>query len=145
MTTLQLKLMAQTKDSTVSGLWLEDRFLCFVIEDGYREKKDPGNTRIPAGTYPISRKTDGTFAAKYKMWIPKLENVKGFEGILIHPGNTNEDTRGCLLPNTSIAYDGKNFVGSGSRLAFGYLWQILNGLDQVQIKITRWVTKHQVK
>lgn len=29
--------------------------------------------------------------------VPRILNVKGFEGVLIHPGNTAEDTLGCVL------------------------------------------------
>ena len=33
----------------------------------------------------------------------QLFNVKGFEGIRIHAGNTAEDTEGCLITGTSVS------------------------------------------
>ena len=80
------------------------RFLCFTVEDEYREEKVHGETRIPAGTYELKLRTAGGFHARYKskfsdihegmIWVT---NVPGFEWILWHVGNTEEDTAGCLL------------------------------------------------
>ena len=34
---------------------------------------------------------------KFKRELPRLLNVPNFEGILIHRGNTDKDSAGCLL------------------------------------------------
>ena len=34
---------------------------------------------------------------KFKRLLPRLLNVPGFDGILIHRGNTDKDTSGCIL------------------------------------------------
>ena len=34
---------------------------------------------------------------KFKKVLPRLINVKGFEGVLIHSGNTIFDSSGCIL------------------------------------------------
>lgn len=92
-------------------------FLCDTMEDVDRGltsdmdsntiyvKKIPGYTAIPIGTYKV---TLDIVSPKYskKSWykkycdakIPRLLDVPGFEGILIHPGNTAADTDGCILP-----------------------------------------------
>ena len=48
---------------------------------------------IPTGRYRILI----TRSRRFGRWLPLLMNVKGFEGIRIHPGNKPEDTRGCIL------------------------------------------------
>ena len=80
------------------------RFLCYTLEDEHREEKVAGETRIPAGTYRITLRTVGGFHGRYEkkygemhkgmLWV---RDVPGFEYILIHTGNTDEHTAGCLL------------------------------------------------
>ena len=85
------------------------KFLCYCLEDERREVKVMHETAIPVGVYEIlyhkSSRFKARYAAKYEWhrdgWMLHLQNVPGFEGILIHPGNTDDDTSGCLLPGTS--------------------------------------------
>lgn len=67
------------------------------------EKKIPGETAIPYGTYEIDM---NRVSPKFKLrdWgqmydgiVPWVKNVPNFEAILIHPGNTASDTSGCIL------------------------------------------------
>ena len=58
-----------------------------------RRHKIIGKTAIPTGRYRILI----TRSRRFGRWLPLLMNVKGFEGIRIHPGNKPEDTRGCIL------------------------------------------------
>jgi len=57
------------------------------------EGKIYGNTAIPEGRYKIKMQYSPTF----KRMMPYLQNVKGFKSIMIHPGNSVSDTRGCIL------------------------------------------------
>ena len=65
-----------------------------------------GKTAIPKGTYTIILNQPSTrfsnfqkypWAKKYKGQLPRIENVPGFQGVLIHVGNTPENTEGCIL------------------------------------------------
>lgn len=79
------------------------RFLGYTLEDPYREEKVPGITRIPEGRYRLAMKHSGRFFAIYsERWewhrgVVELLEVPDFSAVLIHAGNTAEDTRGCLL------------------------------------------------
>ena len=82
----------------------ERKFLCYTLEDEYREEKVSGETRIPAGTYDIVLRTVGGFHSRYVKKYGEMHkgmlwvwDVPGFEYILIHTGNTDEHTAGCLL------------------------------------------------
>ena len=101
---------------TISNLTIDGKWFCNILEDTDRgldssmsldkikELKKPSITAIPRGTYEITldvpsvKYGSSTF---YKQVcngkVPRLLNVKGFEGILIHAGNTDKDSSGCLL------------------------------------------------
>ena len=75
----------------------------YTLEDEFRPVKVMHETRIPAGRYEIKLRTFGGHHVKYAkkfdfhkgmLW---LQDVPGFKDILIHIGNTDEDTSGCIL------------------------------------------------
>ena len=119
-----LRFSSQT-DST-SGLLFEvteikRHFLCYTLEDERRALKVRGETRVPAGTYKIELRKEGGFHNRYTKKYPgvhrgmlHITDVPNFEYILIHTGNTDEHTAGCLIvgdaqENNIILPDG--FVG----------------------------------
>jgi len=79
------------------------KFLCYSLEDEYRNDKVMHETRVPAGTYNILLRTVGGFHAKYTKrydfhkGMLHVQDVPGFKWILIHTGNTDEHTSGCLI------------------------------------------------
>ncbi len=112
-----------------NGLLFEDSdigllFMAYTLEDEHRVLKIKGETRIPAGIYNIKFRDEGGFNERYKKRFPGLHQgmleiceVPGFEYILIHCGNTDEHTAGCLLvgdsqENNKIIKDG--FIGKST-------------------------------
>ena len=79
---------------TIGCLWIEGTRFCDTLEDRVRdlkqEPKVPGATAIPAGRYEVIVNRSPRFGRD----LPRLP---GFEGILIHRGNTAKDTAGCIL------------------------------------------------
>lgn len=76
----------------------------YMREDEIRRRKVYGETAIPKGTYGVDLNTVSPKYAAVKWFadlcggmMPRLQNVPGFDGILIHTGNTALDTRGCVL------------------------------------------------
>ena len=98
------------------------KFLAYTLEDEYRKHKKSKETRIPAGTYKIKLRNEGGFHQRYSKKYPSIHrgmlhiiDVPGFEYILIHVGNSDEHTAGCLLvgdtqENNQINKNG--FIGS---------------------------------
>ena len=110
------------KDAASGLVFIIGIFECYTLEDQYQAVKVMHETCIPEGTYDIKLRTTGGFharyAAKYGIMhhgMLHIQDVPGFEYILIHTGNTDENTSGCLiLGNTQqdldVSQDG--FVGS---------------------------------
>jgi len=127
---MKLKVLrfSSQEDSTSGLLFLEGKkgleFLCYTLEDEARALKVKGETRVPAGTYKLELRTEGGFHNKYKKryggfhkGMLHVTNVPNFEYILIHTGNTDEHTAGCLLvgdsqENNNIIKDG--FIGKST-------------------------------
>ena len=78
-------------------LFVDGKFFCNTLEDTVRdlsnEKKVYGKTAIPYGEYKVVY----NWSPKFGRNLPRLLNVPAFEGILIHPGNTADDSAGCIL------------------------------------------------
>ena len=93
------------KDATNGMLFVDGVFEAFTLEDEVRDKKIKGETAIPLGEYEIKLRTVGGFHSKYTSkygaafhkGMLELQNVPNFQYILIHTGNTDSHTAGCLL------------------------------------------------
>ena len=124
---LQVIRFSSGTDST-NGVLIDktnNKFLAYTLEDEYREEKKYGETRIPNGTYKLGLRKEGGYHAKYSKRFSDIHigmlhvlDVPNFEYILIHCGNTDEHTAGCLLvgdsqENNQIAKDG--FIGKSTQ------------------------------
>lgn len=129
---LTLKRIAKRDTYTIGNLYIDGKFFCNTIEDKDRgldqsmtdeeilKIKVPNETAIPTGTYKI---TLNVVSPKYSQRsfyqknanrgrVPRLLDVKGFAGVLIHCGNLASDSSGCILVglNTKVGMvtDSKN-------------------------------------
>jgi hypothetical protein len=84
-------------------------------------------TAIPAGTYKIIVNMS---PAKQRL-LPRLLNVPGYEGILIHRGNMHTHTSGCILVG-----ENKEFGRLTNSTKYEYmLTEILKYENEVSIEI----------
>lgn len=101
---------------TIGNLYVDGLWFCSTLEDkdrglrqkdsleSIRKRKVYGETAIPAGTYRIAMNIVSPKYSAVKWYkdlnggkMPRIMNVPGYEGCLIHPGTTALDTLGCLL------------------------------------------------
>jgi hypothetical protein len=116
---LQVKRFEYGTNYTLGRFFINGQYACFTLEDKVRQRQNvpveqwkvKGETAIPTGTYKVIV----DFSTRFNKDMPHVLDVPGFEGIRIHPGNTDKDTEGCiLLGNTWVGVD---FIGN-SRMAF---------------------------
>ena len=118
-----------------------DRRLDFSMsEDAIKKLKVYANTAIPTGKYQITLNVVSPKYSKrqyYKLIcdgkVPRLLGVKGFDGVLIHIGNTNKDTAGCIL----VGYNKKKGMVINSKSAWEKLYHILKSAKygtEIEIK-----------
>ena len=145
---LEVIRFSSEKDST-SGLLFDvtgnRKFLCYTLEDQYQTKKVMQETRIPAGEYEIKFRKEGGSHKRYTERYPDIHrgmlhvtNVPNFKWILIHVGNTDEHTAGCLLlgdtqENNQIKTNG--FIGKSS-LAYVRVYDKIAGVLDMGEKVT---------
>jgi len=100
------------KYDTLGLLYVDGQFACFTLEDEPRDVKVAGETRIPAGSYKLALKFSPSMSPKYGHDMIHIQDVPGFEGIYVHRGNTETDTRGCILVGDSahFSYGGRSRI-----------------------------------
>ena len=98
-------------DMLIDGKWVAnvledtDRGLDDKMKEWQiRNKKIPTRTDIPTGKYEVDMSTVSPRFSQKQFYkdvcqgkVPRLKNVKGFSGILIHVGNEHSHSDGCLL------------------------------------------------
>ena len=112
---IKVKRIARKEAYTIGKMYVDGAYVCDTLEDKDRGLtsnmsvaqicgvKIKGETAIPTGRYLVDMKTvSPRFGgrAQYQFCkgrLPRLCNTPGYQGVLIHIGNTAKDTEGCIL------------------------------------------------
>lgn len=112
---IKVKRIAKKETYTIGKMYVNGEYVCDTLEDKDRGLtsnmsvaqicgvKIKGETAIPTGRYLVDMKTvSPRFGgrAQYQFCkgrLPRLCNTPGYQGVLIHCGNTAKDTEGCIL------------------------------------------------
>jgi hypothetical protein len=124
---ITIKRNPSSKHSTQGTLYVDGKVECFTLEDVVRDCKIDGCTAIPAGTYKVII----NMSNRFKRLLPLLLDVPNYSGVRMHPGNTAEDTDGCICVGDSPRLD---FVGN-SRIAFDRLFAKMQKADDITLEI----------
>ncbi|HEY0751196.1 MAG TPA: DUF5675 family protein [Chitinophagaceae bacterium] len=133
-----LRRFLSNQNETLGVLLIDDKPMAWTIEDEFRTQKVYQETRIPAGTYKIGLRTEGEHHDKYgrravygqdiaamHKGMLELQDVPNFKWILIHIGNSEKDTAGCILVGTTPApIDGKLSVVN-SVIAYKRVYKVI--------------------
>lgn len=125
---ITIKRLYKSENSTIGEMTIDGKWECYTLEDKEREVKIKSETAIPKGTYKVIINQSNRF----KKLLPLLLNVPNFEGVRIHPGNTNHDTEGCILVGRTRS---KDFIGQ-SRKAFESLFAKMKLAKEITLIIS---------
>lgn len=137
---------------TIGKMYIDGEYVCDTLEDKDRGLtsnmsvaqicgvKVHGETAIPTGRYLVDMKTVSprfSGRAQYQFCkgrLPRLCNTPGYQGVLIHIGNTAKDTDGCILVGENKA------VGQvlNSTATFRKVYTMLKAADERGEQI--WIT-----
>ena len=128
---------SDNKESTLSLVFVDGMFFCYGLEDEFRTEKVFGDTRIPEGVYKIGLRTVGGHHARYSdkfnfhKGMLHVLDVPNFEYILIHIGNDDDDTAGCLLLGDTANNNKVNrgFIGSSTNAYSRFYKHVLNAIE----------------
>ena len=134
---LKLERTARESEYTIGRLYVNGAYECDTLEDRDRglsrsmplseikERKVYGQTAIPTGEYRVTLSVRSPKYSAKATWrdynggfMPRLLSVPGWEGVLIHPGNTSADTEGCVL----VGRNTQKGMVTGSTAAFKALY-----------------------
>lgn len=140
---MNLKLVRKYKKDTytIGILYVDGVYFCETCEDKDRGLKQtdslakikavklPNETAIPTGVYKVRMDIISPKYSQIDFYkelcsgkMPRIMNVPGFEGILVHPGSSALDSSGCVLV-------GRNKIKGGltlSRVTFSELYTKMN-------------------
>lgn len=149
---ITLKRIAKKQSYTIGKLYVDGKYVCDTIEDtdrGLDQKQDLeyiqrnkkyGITAIPTGKYEVLMDVKSPKYSTINFYkinanngcVPRLKNVPGWDGVLIHCGNTAENSLGCIIVGQNKA------VGKvlNSQETFKKLYKILQtAKDTIYITI----------
>ena len=113
---LTVKRIAKKPTYTIGKLYIDGVYFCDTVEDTDRglfqgqsldlikKIKIPNKTAIPTGTYKLTLNVVSPKYSKKAIYqeickgrVPRLLDVPGYDGVLIHIGNSADDSSGCIL------------------------------------------------
>lgn len=129
---------------TIGDLFIDGVFFCDTIEDVVRhlpaacpntpkgrnctcKEKIYAETAIPAGLYKVTME----YSPRFKRRLPLLHDVPHFIGILIHSGNTQRDSSGCII----VGFNTVKGMVTNSRATSDKLNAILEKEKDITIQI----------
>lgn len=113
---IELKRIYTCSTYTIGHVYVNGEYVCDTVEDTdrglhqgmtaaqIRKVKVYRQTAIPTGTYKVTMNVQSPKFAQYEYYkkycngyLPRLLDVPGFDGILIHKGVSANSSAGCII------------------------------------------------
>lgn len=139
---LKLVRRAYTVRGTFGHLYYVDEWgmvhpICHTLELPWNFNKRNVSC-IPEGSYAFVRRPSGLVAR-----ITNSEQVESFEvflkgrtNIIVHPGNTTDETEGCILTGTALGVVNGKWAVCNSRTAYNSFVYVMKGTDETILDVS---------
>jgi hypothetical protein len=148
---LYLKRLKEVEDkitgkSTLGELSIESEKFCVTLEDKFVPlyQKVNGETRIPAGRYPIrKRKVLSELTKRYRAmkalkgvfdWHLEICDVPFFQFVYLHIGNYAKDTDGCVLVGEKFV-SGRGMITNSTQTYINFYKLVSQALEKEEVWI----------
>jgi hypothetical protein len=126
--------VAEYNDATQGVFLIDGKPWFLTLEEPWRNNQ-PRISCIPTGIYEVKRRRSPNFGNTFE-----VTNVPGRSHILFHPGNTTNDTQGCILFGYRYGeLEGRAAVLESRRAFAAFMVQALK-FDEFQLEIVSAVT-----
>jgi len=122
-----MEFVLQRKEFRDDGIFSElsgNGFIAQTLEHSYNKLP-----KIPDGTYTCVRGQHQLHGMSRPFSTFEVTNVPGHSGILIHQGNWNDDSDGCILVGEELAQSPKGQMITASIITFNKLMALLDGVN----------------
>ena len=126
---LKLVRVSEYKDAMLGVLCLDARPMFVTLEDRWFDN-EPQLSCIPVGKYKIKIHNSPKFGRVFQVM-----DVPGRSHILIHAGNTKEDTHGCILLGLMYGTIGTETAILSSRAALANFMTAMNTYSEAELEI----------
>lgn len=142
---LVLQRERQDANATQGSLLLDGQLLCRTLENRAPVRpgvKEPGQSRIPAGTWQLGLRCTGGFFNRYTArwdWHGPMVEVllPGWKYVLFHVGNYHYNTDGCVLVGESfLRHPSAGLAVGQSRAAYERVYPQLRALAEAGAALT---------
>lgn len=134
MTKLRLVRFTEYKDATIGTLCLNGRPVAVTLEDKWKDNEKMVSC-IPVGTYKVLRHKSPKFGEVFKVCdVPERSEI------LIHSGNTHQDTHGCILLGLMFGTIGTEVAILSSRAAVDNFMTAMLGIDEAELTVVSAMT-----
>lgn len=144
-------------DYTIGRLYINGEYFSNTLEDTDRNlysfmseyhigtQKIYARTAIPYGTYVVRMDIVSPKYSQIKWYhenchggrMPRIMDVKGFSGALIHPGNSAEDSAGCILCGKNTQVGRLTESKATFKKLYDRMWNAYQNGEQITITIRR--------
>lgn len=125
-------------NATLGVILIDNSLVCYSLELPWKANIQK-HSCIPCGHYDLERRDKWKKVDKYG-YTYEVVNVLNREGVLFHPGNTVDDSEGCIIPGTYPGWLNNSRAVLESTAAFTKFKNLMKKERWAKIHISQLIT-----